>query len=191
MRDTTFIYCLLEPNSKTIRYFGKANSPRDRHTDHIREARTGKRTHIGCWIRKLLKAGKRPDLHVLCEVLKEDFERFEKAFIALGRQYGFDLTNLSEGGENPPVMCGPAHPNFGKKLPAAQIEKMRAAQIGKRATPETREKLRLANLGRKHSEETLAKFRDHKHSIETRRKMSQVRRKAALQKTGTIVTYRF
>lgn len=158
MSATTFIYCLCEPGTKTIRYFGKANRPKDRCTDHMREARQGRNVHVSCWIRKLLKAGQRPELHVLCEVLQGDFERFERAFITLGRECGLDLTNVTKGGENPPIMRGAANPNFGKKHSAGRLEKMRVAALGKKNSPETRAKISAKSLLQRHTPETLLKM---------------------------------
>lgn len=114
--DTTFIYCLTEPDTRIIRYFGKADDPKGRLIDHIRDANVvnGKKYnyHVYNWIRKVLLAGKRPDLHILCEVSGNDWKRFEIAFIALGKYFGFDLTNFSPGGGG--VGSGKDHPLFGK-----------------------------------------------------------------------------
>lgn len=96
---TTFIYCLTDPGSRIPRYFGKADDPQDRYRRHLIDRKKLRHLYCARWVKGLKKAGKRPDLHVLCEVPQDDFSRFEKAFIILGKQCGFPLTNLSDGGE--------------------------------------------------------------------------------------------
>lgn len=115
MSATTFLYCLTDPGSRIPRYFGKTDDPKRRRRGHILEANKGENVHVYCWIRKLLKAGQRPDLHVLCEVPKEDFARFERAFIAIGRQHGLPLTNITDGGEGVAGLKGRTPWNKGRK----------------------------------------------------------------------------
>lgn len=171
--DTTFIYCLTESDTRTIRYFGKANSPKGRLAEHIREAKRNiKKYPAYRWIRKRLKVGKRPDVHVLCEVPKNDWERFERAFIALGKKCGFALLNVTDGGEAGPVLTGeknpwfgkkgPQHPAFGRKVP--QEERNKTSErfsgekhpfFGKKRSPESIEKQRRHHAHRKPTEKEL------------------------------------
>lgn len=170
--ETTFIYALTEPGTKIVRYFGKANDPHERCFEHIRYAKQGKKWYTSRWIRKLFELGKRPDVHILCEVPRNDWARFEIAFITLGRQCGFDLTNGTDGGDCGPLTKGkPLSPEHRAKVSAAlkgreiSLEcraKLRAARVGKPLSQEHREKLRLAKLGRK-------------FPLETRLKMSEAR----------------
>lgn len=96
---TTFIYCLCEPGTKEIRYFGKADNPRHRYRRHLCIAKSNLNNyHTNSWISELQKSGKSPEMHVLCEVPLKEFARLERAFIALGRKYGMALTNVSAGG---------------------------------------------------------------------------------------------
>lgn len=137
--ETTFIYCLTEPGTRAIRYFGKAGNPKKRLIDHIRDA-TGrkKKYHVSCWIRGLLKLNKRPDVHVLCEVDFPNWENLERAFIALGREHGMDLTNITEGGDGAAIF-GERNPFFGK-----------GPMLGKKHSLETRKKMSDARAGEKH-----------------------------------------
>lgn len=169
---TTFIYALTEPGTTTIRYFGKANNPHKRYFEHVRDANRGKKWFTSRWIRKLFKSGKRPDVHVLCEVPCNDWERFEIAFITLGRQCGFNLTNGTDGGD-----CGPI--TKGKPLSSEHRAKVSAALTGRKLSSECRAKLRAARIGKplsqEHKEKLSAAKLGRKLSLETRLKMSEVR----------------
>lgn len=61
------------------------------------------------------------------------------------------------------------------ELTPSAIEKIRAANIGKKLSPEHREKLRAAKLGRRHAPETIEKMRSRTFSPETREKMRAAR----------------
>lgn len=155
---TTFIYALCEPGTKAIRYFGKANSPCSRRDKHVKNAKAGETGHKANWIRGLLTLGQAPDVHVLCEVPCDDWERFERAFISLGREYGLKLTNATPGGEGPMVgRTGDKHPMFGKKLSLETRQKISASNRGLERTPETRAKMSKAFTGRKIAPEKLAR----------------------------------
>lgn len=166
MRDTTFIYCLCEPGTKTIRYFGKADNPRKRLAGHLKYSKVGKRVPVTCWITKLLKAGHRPALHVLREIPQSDWKTYERAFIAVGRQHGLALLNLSDGGdgfESGPT--NPAHKWKGKKLPADWVSKSAAARTGVKLSPAHRAAIAAARTGKKASLETRLKMREDRKGL--------------------------
>lgn len=148
MNQTTFIYALTEPGTKTIRYFGKADNPQGRHIRHLRDAKNNLWDYYSSrWIRKLQEAGRRPDVHIMCEVPKNDWERFERAFIALGRQHGFRLTNATEGGE-----AGPS--TLGRKKPDGHGKKVSAALLGRKKSESHRQNLSISRTGSKDKDAT-------------------------------------
>lgn len=157
MKNTTFIYCLCEPGTKIIRYFGKADNPIDRRAKHIREAREGEKGHKANWIRKLVKAGHRPDVFTLCAVPTDAWKTLECAFIAVGRKHGLLLTNLTDGGDGAK----------GYKHTPEALENFR----NRRHSEETLAKMR----GRKHTQASRVKMRV-KRSVETRKKLSKALR---------------
>lgn len=159
MVETTFIYALTEPGTRTIRYLGKAVKPKRRCVRHIHDAKKGEAWHVSRWIRKLLRVGQRPDVHILCEVPHNDWERFERAFIALGRQAGLDLTNGTDGGDGHLGLCGGKHPMFGKKHSREACAKMSASHKGRTPSQEHRKNLSVANTGKKPSPEALINMR--------------------------------
>lgn len=159
MKQTTFIYCLCEPGTKVIRYFGKSDKPVKRFSGHLSRARKGATGHRANLIRKLMKGGRLPDMHILCEVPSDDWERFERAFITLGRQYGFNLTNVMDGGQGPsPETCIKLSvAGFGRKHTEEEKLKISASNKGKKRTPEQVLTMRTRLTGRKLSAEDRAK----------------------------------
>lgn len=152
MKQTTFIYCLTEPGTKTIRYFGKTNNPKKRLPKHLLDARSGALDYYSSrWIRTLQADGLSPTMHVLCVVPKDDWERFERAFIFLGKQHGFRLTNATAGGE-----AGPS--TKGRKKPEGHGKKVSAALRGKKKSDAHRLNLSIARFGSK-DRDASSKFR--------------------------------
>lgn len=97
----TFIYVLKCPFTGQPRYVGKSQNPKSRLAAHISKAKCGEtRHHCAHWIRQLLKLGSRPVLEIVyCVPEDEDWQIHEKRLIAQYRSAGFDLTNLTGGGD--------------------------------------------------------------------------------------------
>lgn len=93
----TFIYALIDPRNNKIRYIGKANNPYKRFPQHINEAKNSN-TKKANWIKSLIKNLIRPELLILDEVEKNNWQFWEKFYISLYKSWGFDLTNVTEGG---------------------------------------------------------------------------------------------
>jgi group I intron endonuclease len=89
----TFIYALVDPISKKIRYIGKSNEPKKRYYQHLYRSER-KRTHKECWINKLLREGLKPEL-IIIEECSDNWQEREKFYIA---QYD-NLTNSTSGGD--------------------------------------------------------------------------------------------
>lgn len=97
MKSTTFIYSLEFPKGN-IRYIGKANDPSKRFVAHISRRNEGK-TKKNSWIKSVLAKGFTPVLTVLDEVDSDEWEFWETHYIHLYRSFGFNLTNLTFGGD--------------------------------------------------------------------------------------------
>lgn len=110
MRHTTFLYCLCEPGTRTVRYVGKSDNPKGRLSHHIAEAKRGSQIHVSRWIRQL---GARPDLFVIGEIPRLGWESFEVNAIAAARALGMSLTNITDGGEG---ISGYPSPRKGKSF---------------------------------------------------------------------------
>ncbi len=166
--STTFIYVLIDPRTRKIRYVGKADDLLSRLNRHLKESRKGK-YHRAAWIRSLLASGIRPDAVVIDEVSQSEWQAAEAAYISFFRERGCDLVNGTPGGEG--FGTGEQHPMFGKtpspehmaKIAACLRGKKRpahviAALIGRPCSEETRAKIGAANRGRPRSPELRARI---------------------------------
>jgi hypothetical protein len=127
----TFIYTLSDPITKEIRYIGKSNTPRKRLYYHVKEASKNlSLSYKNNWIKSILNKGEKPIIDILDEVLIEDWEFWEKYWISQFKCWGFNLTNLSEGGYNN---------NY--KRSSITKKKMRKSKLGTTLSQEQRDKI--------------------------------------------------
>lgn len=109
------IYVLIDPRNNEIRYVGQTHRDlKTRFREHIIKKDT-LNTHCKKWINQLLKLDLYPIMELLEEVPKEDWAIQERYWISQFKCWGFNLTNLSIGGEG----C------FGVKRSEETKEKMR------------------------------------------------------------------
>jgi hypothetical protein len=80
-------------------YIGKANDPKERMKQHIRECKRRKTPLYG-WINKSLEQGQQPQMIVLASAISEDWQSLETQMIAQYRDGGHML-NLADGGDQP------------------------------------------------------------------------------------------
>jgi len=93
-----YIYTLSDPRKPTaIMYVGYTRrSLKQRFSQHLAEARSGKSSYKCNWIRKLLAEGIEPVILMLEKVDRDNWQEREKFWIAF---YKPTLTNLTLGGE--------------------------------------------------------------------------------------------
>ncbi len=91
--NTTFIYALLHPRTREIRYIGKADDPDDRLRKHVN--RRLAKSHKDNWVNSLRAEGQRPVLEIIDEVLQTEWQAAEAAYIQFYRDEGCDLVNSS------------------------------------------------------------------------------------------------
>lgn len=145
------IYTLSDPGSGEVRYVGKTVvRPRKRLAQHVADAKAKARTRVHRWINSL---GQWPTMTILAVVESHLCAEIEIKAIAQFRARGFNLTNLTDGGEG----------TLGLKLSEEHREALR--QSGKRRgaprlSAESRARVTAANWGRKASPETLVKLRE-------------------------------
>ena len=175
----TKVYCLLDENG-IIRYVGKTQKTLlYRLSEHVKESRSGTKTHKCNWVRSLLAKKMSPKIELLCEVDGNGCKE-ETSWIALFRSVGVKLTNGTDGGEG---ISGHKHSEETRK-------KLRESHIGHFPSEETKKKMGIAATGRRHSEETCRKMMGRKWSERTRLKMQQrvcsneTRRKMSIAQTG-------
>lgn len=129
--DHFFTYMLIDPRNSLPFYVGKGQRRRIEH--HFREARTTtKNTPKLQKIRKIESLG----LSVIVRKVEDnvsdaDAQDFEKLIIAEARAKGIQLCNLTDGGDG----------SAGYKHLPESLEKIRASQVGKIVSEETKLKL--------------------------------------------------
>lgn len=130
----TRIYTLTDPITNQVRYVGKTiQSLEIRRNRHIQDSKR-KFNHRACWIRGLLKQGKKPIIELLEEVSDDVWQECEIFYISYFKFLGFRLTNILDGGN-----C---------KVPMKYIsKKLSASGMGRKHTEETKQKIRIANSG--------------------------------------------
>lgn len=90
----TFIYALVDPDTKEVRYVGKTNDLKNRMWEHHQLSRLKSQTHKNNWIKKLLSEGKRAELLILEECDESNWQERECFHMS---QYD-NLTNSVKGG---------------------------------------------------------------------------------------------
>lgn len=172
------IYTLSCPISKEIRYVGiTKNTLQKRFSQHLVERRNNKRKS---WFSSLKKQGLLPIMELLDEVDDSMWADEEKFYISYFRYLGFNLVNMTEGGDR-------------IEMTAEIRAKISRGHLGKVISEVTRQKLRLANKegrcgnrGIKMTEshkEILSKYMKNRViSNETRKKMSESKVKRKIVK---------
>lgn len=100
MTDKKFakIYGIADQEGR-IMYIGKANDPRERMKQHIRDCKRRKTPLYG-WINKCLERGHQPQMIVLASATSDDWQSLESQMIVQYRNEGHML-NLADGGDQP------------------------------------------------------------------------------------------
>lgn len=93
----TYIYILQDPRNNLVKYVGKSNNPRRRYTSHLVYTPKNK-SHCHRWIQSLKKKGLKPIMTVIDEITG-DWEWLEQYWIEQFKHWGFNLVNLTVGGE--------------------------------------------------------------------------------------------
>lgn len=96
MSSNTYIYALADSNTGIVKYIGKSNDPEHRLTTHLSTSRIFKNTPKNAWLKSL---SVRPELIILDEVSKDNWEFWERYWISQFKTWGFDLKNSTDGGD--------------------------------------------------------------------------------------------
>lgn len=159
-----FIYSLSHPITNEIRYIGftSRNSLENRLSEHLKDRR---KTKKGSWIKSLTVQNLKPVIEIIDYCNKENWKDLEIYWIGQFRAWGFNLTNLTNGGEGA----------LGYKCSKEQNIKNSLRNKGKIITQETRNKISKSRKGFKHSEKTKKKLSQSHigilNSKETRKKI--------------------
>jgi hypothetical protein len=179
------IYRLVDPLTDKVRYVGATSRTVElRLEDHLHNARGKERRHVCNWVRSLLQKGALPRAELIEKAPYEQWAKREAYWVSFYRACGFDLTNLTGGGEG---MHNPT-PELREKISAATKrgmnndevrqklslaakkqkrepmseetrKKLSAALTGKVFTPERCRNISIGRSGIPHTEETKQKIR--------------------------------
>ena len=139
-----YIYGLVCPINKNIRYIGKTQNIKQRYSGHLRD---NSKTHKVNWIKSLKHKNLTPEIIIL-ETLENDsdWQAKEKTWIAKAKENKWDLVNSTDGGDGVTNISGE-----GK-------ERMLKTWKGRKHKPETLIKLSKASKGRIKTEEQKRKM---------------------------------
>jgi hypothetical protein len=169
-----YIYTLSCPETKEIRYVGKTCNLKSRYSNHINKFYNN---HKSNWIKSLLSKGLKPIMEVIEEVEDElNWEMLEIYWIAQFKAWGFDLTNIDEGGKfinfTQEVKDKISKANKGRKWTDEAREKasIRCKEIGMKPisilknahlfrTEESFKKISESKIGKKRPQETIDKMK--------------------------------
>lgn len=101
-----YIYSLIDPRDNRIRYIGKTNNLKRRLLQHTKSKELLYNTFKNHWIKKLISLSLSPIIQVIEECDETNWQEKERYWIAYYRNIYTDLTNGTDGGENPPIKPG-------------------------------------------------------------------------------------
>lgn len=140
-----YVYALIDPKIKNVRYVGKTINLERRFKRHLRDARCGLPGHRNSWIRQLLSAGCTPRLVVLEKTADNNWQAAERRCIRRLKKLGAPLTNMDDGGIGGHAVLQEVR----NKMSRAHKRRSRRLRrkYGFAASPETRAKLSRNALG--------------------------------------------
>jgi hypothetical protein len=151
-----FIYKLIDPVTREIRYAGKTISIEKRIYSHVRDSKKAI-THTHRWIQSLIEKSLKPAIEII-EITDEiNWPKREIYWIARLKVEGHRLTNHNAGGNG-----------LTRRLMTSEEtrEKLRKARLGKKGV-----KIRPENFAKMVK---LAVIANTKHSLETRIKVQEL-----------------
>ena len=134
----TYIYALIDPITQHVRYVGKTKYPNRRYNAHINDSNKSHKTN---WIKSL--GSLKPEFLILDVCDELSWVQLEQYWISQFKTWGFNLTNMTEGGEG----------NTYVSLPESHRKNISKGLKGRIVTPETRRKIAESNRGKPKSKE--------------------------------------
>lgn len=183
----TIIYTLSD--ECRIRYIGKTVNLKKRYNSHINESSL-KRTHKEKWINKTLTNGGKIIMEILdiCDEKESDF--IESYWISQFKTWGFNLVNLTCGGDGGSPMLGKKHSEE-TKLKMSELAKNRKTSIGGwnkglKMSDEFKEKISQISKGRIISDETKKKISESNKGKKRTPMSNETKLKISEKKKGSV-----
>lgn len=179
------IYTLSDPRNGEVRYVGITHcGVGHRVINHISEATRGKKSHKCNWIRQLLSLELKPIQTVIEEGLGSGWSDAERRQIALHRDSGASLVNLTAGGDGC-LLPFDQRSAASKKLWANRTPEERSA-VGRaigagwsKISPEARRALGIKREARVTAEQRSARIQKALMAYTTERRSAAMRKVAA------------
>lgn len=166
------IYILIDPKTNLVRYVGQTSKKLEKRlSSHINKAKNtpNKTTHKNTWIKSLISENLKPIIELVEVVSDSEWKEKEKYYIKKYKELGFDLLNLSEGGDSGCMPGGKRiwnsemdYINWKNKLSESAKKRIisnddrlmmakncRITHLGKKRSEETKQKLSLTKMGNK------------------------------------------
>jgi len=156
------VYGLVDPHTLLVRYVGLSTNGLKRPNGHRAPSSLRCKSHKNAWIKTLFDAGLDYTIVVLEVVATKDaLPAAERFWIALGRAFGWPLTNLTDGGDGglnpaPETRAKVSAALRGRVLTPEHRAKIGAAQRGVSKDPEHVAKVAEALRGKKRTPESIA-----------------------------------
>jgi group I intron endonuclease len=126
-----FIYALIDPRDKSVKYIGVSKDVRRRYKEHLADFRYTKKA---AWIRKMKRLGLVIKVKLIEICTNKNWKSRERYWI---KYYSNNkLVNLTKGGEG----------IFGYRHSQKTKDRIGKASLGVKRSDETKEKLRVAAL---------------------------------------------
>ena len=142
---TVSIYTLSDPRDGRVRYVGKAINVESRLNAHCKDEGKVRKAR---WIQSLAKLGLKPTIEVVEEISECGWQECEMFWIEQFKHWGFDLTNMTKGGEDGPGCAK------GYKQKPEHSRRISESSKGRKKTPEHCANLSAALKGKKRAKWT-------------------------------------
>jgi hypothetical protein len=135
-----YIYGLVDKSKNELKYIGKSINPQSRYRKHLQDSYK-KISYKDNWIYSSLLKNEKPELLIIDEVNEDNWVFWEKHYISYYKSIGCKLTNISEGGDNPPSALG-------RKWTPEQLKRISENNKGKKRSEETKKNISLSKKGK-------------------------------------------
>ena len=163
-----YIYTLKDPITYEIKYIGKTKSSLDKrlrgHIDECLLKKNPRKSYKINWIKGLLKQNLKPIIEELDSTELDNWEWLEQYWISQFKNWGFKLTNMTDGGDGNKNQIFSVESNEKRRIALLGITfsqerrtNISKGSIGKVLSDMTKEKLKQLNLGKRYSMEVKLK----------------------------------
>jgi hypothetical protein len=149
MSKPWLIYILIDPRDGQVRYVGWTIDLRQRLRDHMKPSRLNGNQRRDRWLASLIADGFYPHVETVEHGDGQGHAEAECKWITRYRSLGFDLTNLTDGGEGAQ----------GRLHTAAAKQRMSEKRRGRKPSPQALAAARVATLGKSRDPKTVAAMR--------------------------------